>query len=367
MLKRKLGLMLAGAVLFGAAFSGCKWVDTSGIDWTDYSDCSIKVKNSSKYNVVCFKGEATPETLISGAKSGTVTGLKNDTSLFSSSSDFVLYVYKEEDYVNCVDLKDIKDSPMCRIYAYYNADSNSRSNNVYEISSALGGENYFQVNNTTNYNCEIRKDGLYGEPFCYAGKQTLKTIIYAEAGDYDFYPVFRKYDKNAGAILTSYPKTAKGNPVYVAVGLGGTDNSILLDCSKYIGGTDFTMTASSAFITINNASNSGVKLYEGAYSTAETTDTGVQTINGGKYASFTVKMNQVSSGESGTAYETERTIGGWYVGPEANRISIPTITLKAGYRYILNVLGTDYDDLSCAWVVDSETGDYKCYQITLDE
>lgn len=343
--------------------------DKSGVDYTDHisGSYSIKVKNEYSGKVVCFCGEPSEESLISGAiGGGKTTGLAKPSTIFKDSSfDFTLYVITEENYEKYKsDYKTMAQNPLCRLYAFYNADAQAQANLIYTISDKLGGEFYFQLNNTTKYNCEIRKDGLYGEPFCYAGAQTLKTIIYAQEGDYDFYPVFRKFDKTSGAILTNYPKTAKGNPMYVAIGLGTGEEAAKIDCKDFFT-SDFTIAASATYLQINNTSKSGVKLYKGANAIASVTDTGIATINSGKKATFTIALDRVSGTESDVKYESQVTIGGWKVGPEANSIDIPTETLLGGERYTLIVSGASYDDLSCAY--DKKDGELVHYTMNLDD
>lgn len=355
MLKRKLGLLAAAAVMVGM-FTSCLNVNVNNekkpsgsLDTADYKDYSIKVKNECASTVVCFVGEPSEASLISGAiGGGKTTGLKKDSSLFGGNSfDFVLNVVTEENYNKYKnDYKAMANNVLCRVYAYYNSDAEANKNLVYTISGKLGGQYYFLLNNTAKYNCELRIDGLFGEPFCYAGANTLKTKIYAQPGDYDFYPVFRKFDNTTGSILTSYPKTAKGNPQYLPVGLGGDSDAIAIDCKQFLT-QDITMAASATYLKINNQSKVGIKLYQGENAIASITDTGIATINSGKNATFTIKMEEISNVEGqDRQYEVQTTISSWKIGPEANKVGIPSKTFEAGYRYVLVVEGESYDDLT---------------------
>ena len=72
------------------------------IDYTNYlSDFSIKVKNNTSKKLVAFKGSPSATNLLGGipAGPGNEHGLKKDTTLFTTSSDFVLFIVTEEDYV----------------------------------------------------------------------------------------------------------------------------------------------------------------------------------------------------------------------------------------------------------------------------
>lgn len=382
MLKRKLGAavaailgvgLLASCIPFAPAETG------NGIDYADYSgrDYSIKVKNECSTNVVCFVGDPSAETIISGATGGgKTTALKKSSSFGTNSFDFVLNVVTEENYLKYKnDYKEMANNVLCRVYAFYNSDAESNSNLIYTISARLGGQYYFLLNNTSKYNCELRVDGLYGEPFCYAGASTLKTKIYAQPGDYDFFPVFRKFDKNSGTILSSYPKTAKGNPQYIPIGLGGDSDAVAIDCQKFLT-SDITMSASATYLKVSNQSNAGIKLFQGENAIASITDTGIATINSGKDATFTIKLDTISSGDGKeTKYEVQKTISSWKVGPEANKIDVPSQTFEAGYRYVLVVEGSSWDDLTCHFEVygsDDEKGSYKKgdlvkYKVDLDD
>ena len=391
MLKTKKIMTIALAALIGLSFASCKLEASisandnnnrntgtaeNGIDYKDYKspNSSVIVKNESDFNLVCFMGTPSADNLISGALGGgKTTGLRKPASLFNNKSfDFVLFVVKESDYLaNKNNLKALENEAFCRLYAYYNANAANNANLIYTVSGKLGGENYFILNNTTKYNCEIRRDGLFGEPFMYAGAQTLSTKVYAANGDYALYPVFRKFDKEQGIIVTSFPKTAKGNPQRINIGLGGGKDAVQIDCSKYLG-NGFKMTASAAYLTVNNQSGDGIKLYQGAQAVASVTDTGIETINSGEKAGFVIKMPLISDGEDGTAFEEVTTIASWKVGPDGYTIDVPSKQLQAGYRYILNVTGDSYDDIRCEFATYEENtkehlaGDIVKYEVSLD-
>ena len=352
---------------------------SSGIDYGDYTgrDYSIKVKNECSSNVVCFVGDPSAETLISGAIGGGKTTALKKTSIFCLGSfDFVLNVVTEENYNKYKsDYKTMANNVLCRIYAYYNSDAEANYNLIYTISDKLGGQYYILLNNTAQYNCELRIDGLFGEPFCYAGAQTLKTKIYVQSGDYDFYPVFRKFDNTMGSILTYYLKTSKGNPKNILVSFGGDSDGIAINCADYLT-SNFTLTASSAFLKIDNQSSTGIKLYQGENAIASITDTVIATINSGKNATFTIKMEEISNVEGqDRQYEVQTTISSWKIGPEAYKVGIPSKTFEAGYRYVLVVEGESYDDLTCHFEIyesdapdgtSYKAGDLVKYPVSLD-
>ena len=332
--------------------------DDDGIDYTSYNapNFSVKVRNKTSKNVVCFKGIPSKDTLISGAHGGDViTNLKLDTGLFKESGDFVLYCISEEDYKKFGnDYDSMAQQPLARIYAYFNETQAARDNLIYEIASNLGGEFYFNLDNSTAYNFEIRQDGLYGAPLCYSAARTLKTKVYAQDGDYDLFPVLRKFDKRQGTIVTVFPQDEAGEPMYLAVSLSSKKQAARLDCSKYVGQGIKTF-ASCAYLQIHNGNDNGVALMKGSMSEPVINDTGVAYINSGDDATYAIDMTPLGSG----SYATEKEISGWYVGSRMHDVAIPKFTFQAGRLYVLNVEGTSSQP-TCSFSATS-------YEINLDE
>lgn len=366
---KKISLAFA-ALAVVTLFASCTWgkqVDWSGIDYTNYVDYSIKVRNESSKNVVCFKGSPSAATLISGATAGGITGLKN---IFGSQSqDFVLFCVTAEDFIKYPDYKELENHPLCRIYAYYNAEAENRANNIYTISNKLGGDSYFELQNSTQYNCELRRDGLYGEPFMFAGAYTNNTKVYAEPGKYTFYPVFRKFDKTAGTILTSYPKDSNQKPAFEQIFLQTGDENARLNVSKYLNGAEIKISASAAYISIHNGNDVAIQLFKGASATATPTDLDALGINSGKDGTYTVKMDSLGDGQ----YQTQKSISGWKVGNDNYDTPIEDIVLEAGYRYQLNVTGAASSP-TCKWEIAQKdhpkgwynAGDIVRYLVDID-
>jgi len=362
MLKRKLGLLAAAAVMVGM-FTSCLNVNVNkekentpqgnGIDYTNYtgSDFSIKVRNDSTKDVVCFKGTPSASTLISGARGGQTTGLKKNNELFSQSGDFVLWVFTEEDYKAKKDnFDELKKAPFALIYAYYNADSDSNANMVYTISAKMGGDSYILLNNPTNYNVELRQNGLYGESLAFAGANTVQTKVNVAYDDYYIYPVFRKFQKKTGEIVTCFPKVkGKDKPVYFEFSLAengekSQEFNVLEwfdpDCFK-----DYS-TPGSAYVSIHNGNKAtGISLYKGATSEAEVTSTGGKKINTGKDLVFEVPMVQTSK----DAFAPTAKISGWKIGASSTRADVPELTVEAGKMYFLDVSGNDAYEFPCEW------------------
>lgn len=374
MLKTKKLLTAAFAAIIGLALVSCEPATgskqeetpaepTITVDYTNYLDYSIKVKNETSKNVVCFMGSPRESNLISGVRATDQIGLKRDPALFSETKDFVLFVVSEDDYKDAKKnntWEQLDNRPLARIYAYYNENSEN-NNNIYVISKHLGGIYKLYLNNMTKYNVELRKDGLYGPSIAYSAKQTIKTTIGVESGDYELFPVFRKLDKASGEIISSYPKTKKGNPKFFAFSLDDATTEFEIDASDFVG-DDFKITPNQAQLKINNQSKTGVGLYQGNGATATLTSTGGKLVNSGKALTYSVDMDTLGNGE----YESQRTISAWKYGSSAYKFTIPEHTFIAGKRYVLNVKGDEYDDLTAEFEKD-EDGNIIAYDIKYDE
>lgn len=314
---------------------------TDEIDYENYQSYSVRVRNNTSQNLVVFKGTPSSTTLISGVPaSATNHGLKKDSALFSKSSDFVLFFVTEEDYLaNKDSLANLANRPFARLYAYYN--DNSVNEIIYEISSKMGGAAKLNLNNNTAYNVELRKDSIYGEVIGYTGARTINTTFNVEPGDYYIFPVFRKFDKNLNEIVTVYPKDSDGD-AYVEV-LNITDSEPMeLNASKW--STNVTFTSGYAYFKIANESATGISLYDGENSTAETTSTGGKIINSGSSLIYQIKMTKVGSGYN---YDTSVTKASLRYGNSMkNDYKVPSNVFEAGKLYTFTVTGDDYKNLT---------------------
>lgn len=376
MLKRKLGLAVAAVMVIGMMSSCVNIIDTNkddtpagnGIDYTDYKTYSIAVRNESAKNVVCFKGTPSEDTLISGAHGGQTTHLKLDTKLFDKSGDFVLFVVTEEDYLaNKGNLKTLANTPFAQLYAYYNADSDSNANMVYTISSVMGGQYYILINNSSKYNVELRQNGLYGDSLACAGATTVQTKIGMMEGDYNIFPVFRKFNKKSGEIMTSFPQytiEGKDYPVFFQFSLDSETTSQEFNTENWFNGVEFnaTETPSAAYVTIYNGNGStGVSLYKGANAEATVTSTGGKNINGGKSLTFEVPMTSLGSG----TYSKSAKVAGWRIGTSMRTVDVPELEVNAGYMYYIDVAGKNFADMSVAWKMSGE--EYVAEAVNFDE
>lgn len=346
-------------------------VDNVKIDYTDYisGNYSIKVKNETGKQLVAFKGSPSEENLISGIPANATNhGLKLEPTLFKSSSDFVLFVVEASAYKeNIKDLSALQNQPFTRLYAYYN-DNAKNNNNLYTISKQLGGNSKITLFNSTRYNVELRRDGLYGEPIGYIGSDTHNLTLNVEAGDYYLFPVFRKFDKASGEIISAYPKytsgKGKGRAMVEAFSLDNETTEIELSADKWIESAEFS--ASASYLKIVNSSSNGISLYEGQNTSAVLTSTGGKIINSGKEFVFQIDMTDLgedtySDFKETSQYHVKSPIGGdpaYITGSSDTKFKF-----YAGKMYTATVTGDTVYDLKCELVKDA-SGDPVADDVT---
>ena len=348
-------LFLAGCTMGTGGGNGSKddlddkkETGAAGVDYENYStsDYVVKVKNNTTKKLVVFKGEPSADTLMGGVPaSATNHGLKKNSSLFSTSSDFVLFFVTEEDYLAHKDnLSNLKTKPFARLYAYYN--TNAANNFVYEVSSIMGGTGKIRLNNLTPYAVELRRNGIHGEVVGYAGCESVGTELYVNPGNYYLYPVFRKFDDRLGEIVSVYPKyqtgDAAGKP-YVTAANVKANEVIDLQAGNWLT-EDVTFTNGYAYLKIESdvGENAGaINFYPGAIAGAESTSETGSLINSGHSYIYFIEMTQV--GEN--SYSEARTVSSLQYGSDIKKFTIPANEYKAGYLYTFRVTGSTLYDL----------------------
>jgi len=364
LLKLSALLLAAGLVI---SLTGCsteeeKPVD-SEIDYNNYisPNFSIKVKNESSQKLVAFKGAPSSSNLISGIRNdGSEQGLKRDTTLFNNSSDFVLFLVTEEDYLAAKkenNLPSLANKPFTRIYAYYN--TNAENKIVYRISAFLGGNMKIILQNSTNYNVELRRDGIQGEVIGYTAAQTYNTTFNVETGNYMIFPVFRQFNQSRGEIITVFPKYNSGNlngtAVFEYFSLDNSLNEAQLRANEWVtAGFDFK--TGSAYLVIQNNHGTGMTLYDGM--TALTTSTGGQVINSNRELIFQIDMQSKPNGQAGE-YLDSRTVGGYRIGTPAYAVSVPSHVYESDKIYQLNVSGTNPGDIQLSEITEAGTMEFN--------
>lgn len=352
-------LLWAGCTMGNGGGSGSK-DDTdkpseqvSGVDYENYStsDYVVKVKNNTSKKLVVFKGEPSADTLMGGVPANATNhGLKKNSSMFSNSSDFVLFFVTEDDYTaNKDNLSNLKTKPFTRLYAYYN--KNAPNNFVYEISSIMGGTGKITLNNSSDYNVELRRNSIHGEVIGYSAAKTYNTEFMVEPGDYLIFPVFREFDTTLNEIVTVFPKYSAGTPAAgqaFSVEHQITSNSpLVVNSDKWA--KNVTFTNGYAYLKLKNESQAGIRLYAGANTEALTTSTGGQVINSGSSLIYQIEMTKLSGAEGYKFSESEKIASLLYGGSEKSDYSIPEHTFEAGKLYTFTVTGDNVWTLTGAW------------------
>ena len=319
--------------------------DETGIDYESYSDYALIVKNNAQKNMVLFKGEPSANQLLGGVRAGSTTKLKNNTSIFSESTDYVVYVVTEENYNAYKDnLKALNNSPYCTFYAVYN--KGMVNENTYQISNMLNGAYSITVNNGSNYNVEFRNNGSEGESIAFIMNNTYEQKYYLEQGNYMLFPVFRKYDKHSGEILSSYPiypETAaveeiRNKPKFFSFSLDNDTTERQFNVKDWV--KDIEFKPSAAYIEINNFADQGLLFFTSADSVPLITSSGGKYINTGKSLIFPIEMRQNDENN----YEESKTVSGYRLGTNAFDFYLlgdknKEETYKAGFLYSYTVTG----------------------------
>lgn len=347
-MKKTISTLIAIFCVFAMCFAivSCEFGTGKGeeelIDYTNYtSDFSIKVKNNTTKNLVAFKGAPSANNLLGGipAGPGNEHGLKMNTTLFSTSSDFPLFLITEEDYINNKNnLGILVNSPFSIIYAYYN--TNAVNNTIFEISASLGGDCIIKLNNTSGFNVELRKDKTDGEVLGYASSADGTTKFRVESDTYTLYPVFRKFVKSRNEIITVFPckNNNPGQPWYTYFDLKSGEERSLFTSTWFDENT--TIDTGCAYLVINNNNiGSACSFFNG--STLIKTSTGRYAINSGDFLMFQIDMEL----ENGIFLQS-RTITGYRIETPSNEVYLPRFTFESGKIYEIEVMGNDGYDIS---------------------
>lgn len=327
----------------------------SGVDFNDYTNTtySVKVKNNTAKRLVAFKGTPSEQTLIGGIPANAGNhALPLSSTLFNTSQDFMLFIITEDEYTaNKNNLAAVENYPFARFYAFFN--KNSANNYVYEVSSCMGGDGEILIQNNTDYNIELRKDGIHGQTIGYTGARTLNTVFKVDVGDYYVFPVFRKFDTTLNEIVTVYPKDSDGDPLFRNHQISSSD-PLNIDATIFSSGVKFT--SGYAYVTISNQTSDGINFYDGANATAMTTSTGGTIVNSGKSLTFAVPMEKVSSNQATGEFQwadykeyAQYRVGspmGYNYSVYLSGSELTNFRYEAGKCYTFTVNGTNYKNLT---------------------
>jgi hypothetical protein len=314
---------------------------TSGIDFTSHNtDYSILVRNNTRERLVAFRGDLHADMLIGGIPARTNNhGLPKDPKLFSQTDDFSLILLTESQYnANKSDLASLRNTPFTRIYVFYNASGDNTA--VYEIAEGLGGSNELHIiNPSTTLNIELRVNGVNGETLGYAPAGILNTTLRLNDGNFNVFPVFKRYNKTRDTLETMGPTMDdEKTPWFQSVSFG--DEGVrdyemnLRDLLQ-----NLNITSGAAWvIVVNQSTAGGIRFVEGG--NVHKTASGLENIMTERY--FKIDMPAV-----GNNYADSKTVVSWKFGP-------------TGFEVPLKVSASDNTDME-NFIIERD----KMYTITV--
>ena len=339
-----------GCIIFAALIllvSGCEWdwgTDKgSGLDATNYTtEAAFRVRNETNQRLVAFKGSITTQTVLGIVPANAQGhGLKKSNLFNSATSEaFPMILIKEADYKpDNTYLKGLEQNPFTRIYVFYNASGDN--NVVYTINGRLGGNYKIEIQNPSDtLNVEIRLGGINGDTIGYAPGGMRVTNLYVSEGDFDLFPVFKRYNALRDIVETIYPKAQNGNAWARSLGLGGNVTSVTFLIADAIAAMQDNFTSGMAMLLVNNQSADAVQLFLDGNPVVS--PTGFTYFSGTK--AFPIDL--AVPGFSASTFSADKTISNLKVGPRANQVDVKsvengatTFVFKQDKLYTINVTG----------------------------
>ena len=334
--------------------------DDLGIDFKDYDDnYSILVLNNTGERLIAFKGDLLPTQVIGGIPSGSYYhGFRNDPVMFDKTEEFPMIFLTEAQYrANKNNLNSLKNTPFTRVHVFFNKSGSN--NTIYEIANGLGGNNEFKIiNSSTSINVELRLNGTAGQTIGYAPAGILETILKLRDGDYNIFPVFKRYNALRDVVETVYPRgSGSGYAWYEGHSFGEGKTTATMNLKELLQNTTFVLGA--AWVQVDNQTSSGgIRFVEGT--SLRTTASGLEYIMRGYPTTFQVDMPRV-----GNTYLDSMDIANWKFGAAGFEVGLQTgenddtplglLKIENGKMYTVTVSGSHNDGTLKAWI--SETAD----------
>jgi hypothetical protein len=326
------------------------------VDFSSHNtDYSILVRNGTGERLVAFKGELKEEALIGGIPAHANNhGLPKNMTLFDKTEDFPLIILTEKQYKdNKSNLPSQRNTPFTRVYVFYNKSGDNTS--VYEIADGLGGNNKLEIINASNsINIELRLNGVAGETIGYAPAGILNTTLRLQDGNYNIFPVFKRYNKTRDVVETVYPKgSASQYAWFQSYSFGEGTTEATMNLKTLLQSTTFTSGA--AWVVVNNQTTSGgIRFLEGT--NVRKTASGLENIMNNSTRTFQIDMPKAGEGNK---YADSLIVGNWKFGPsgfdvqlqtsETDATAVSSLTIEQGKMYTVTVTG------------DHNSGNLKAY------
>ena len=358
---KKISLFLVLVTAVFLLFS-CELDDSKddGVNFTSHNtNYSILVRNNTGERLVAFKGDLIPEKLIGGIPAhATGHGLPYDSSIFDKTEDFPMIIITEAQYkANKNNLQSLKNTPFTRVYVFYNRSGDNT--HIYEIANGLGGNNNLVIVNSSNtINVELRLGGIAGETIGYAPAGMLQTTLKLNDGNYNVFPVFKRYNAFRDVVETVYPQgSGSGYAWFQTYSFGDGTISATMNLKELLQTTTFTSGA--AWIVVDNQTTSGgIQFVEGTHVNA--TVSGLTNIMNNNPRTFQIDMPKVGNG-----YASSRTVSDWSFGPpgfekplqksENDAANAGAMSLKENTMYTITVTGNHNANTIKAWISNETT------------
>jgi hypothetical protein len=348
-----LAALIAVFLLFSCNLDGTNEEPSSNseitLDDTNYqgSAAAFRVRNDTSYTLVAIKNSVNMNNILGLIPAGAQNhGIRNNQQFFTSADAFPVILVTEEQFRNAegnqTALNALNNNPFSRIFVFFNPNADPESpTEVYQISDHLGGGYKIRIENPTNYNVEIRLGGPEGPTFAYATAGMQSITLSVAAGEYEFYPVIRVFNRTLGRLNTFHPRNSDGNPWSFSMAISNPASLYTFNVQPAINQLNTAgMTIGVAWLSINNQNISGaIRLREG--SRYVTDSIGMSLINNGM--SRTIVVTMPSAGAN--AYAESVNISAYRVIAAGIEVPIETpdggtnIVLNRDFMYVVDVTG----------------------------
>jgi hypothetical protein len=220
----------------------------------------------------------------------------------------------------------LEQRPFTRIYVFYNSQGDNT--NVYEISSGLGGTQRIRLMNNTNYNVELRVNGIAGQTLGYAPATMTQTDLMVSPGQYMLFPIFKYFNAARNTIGSIFPRGAAGN-YYSWVFIANDPNEVVqLQLAQALTAFQANKTLGAAWMLVSNDTLNAIEVSQGIR--LITDSMGFSYFNPGDVQ--VIQVDMMAAG--GTAYASSRQVSGYHVG------------IAGVLAQIRNSADPNFDDLS---------------------
>jgi hypothetical protein len=358
-MKKFVLILLAAVLLLGACTSTTVTpsppMETSSqrVDFTSHdTDYSILVRNNSSERLVAFKNELKDDTLIGGIPARAPKhGLPLNLSLFDKTEDFALILITEAQY-NAYkgNFSPLKYATFTQIYAFFNKDGTHTA--VYEIAAALGGNNKLNIiNASTNINIELHLGSPTGSTLGYAPAGMLETTFRMRDGNYQIFPVFKRYNIYRGIMDTVYPKEGGSDNAWSqSFSFGGGTTRVAINLMPLLQSTNFP--SGVAWVIVDNQTDDEIYTFKGNLRLTNLLGTG---ITSGNSETFQINMPKMENDQY-----AESLTENWRFGPTGFAVSLQKgendstplgpLTVEQNKMYTVTVTGDHKANKLKAWI-----------------